>query len=150
MEKILKRLEDILLHMWMYHKWRSYDVWFLKHKAQPTVFCHFGYFLPFDSPNNLKNQNFEKMEKTPGYIIILQLCTIIENHDVWFLRYEAQQTIFCLFLNWDSLHDARLNSNCKAWSYKKKKHKKIKAYRKSLLKESKVNMCLLILDFKAI
>ena len=35
------------------------------------------------------------------------------------------------FLNWDLLH-ARLNSHCKAWSYKKKKHKKIKAYRKSL------------------
>ena len=27
------------------------------------------------------------------------------------------------FLNWDSLH-ARLNSHYKAWSYKKKKHKK--------------------------
>ena len=31
------------------------------------------------------------------------------------------------FFNWDSLH-ARLNSHYKAWSYKKKKHKKIKAY----------------------
>ena len=29
-----------------------------------------------------------------------------------------------LFFNWDSLH-ARLNSHFKAWSYKKKKHKKI-------------------------
>ena len=35
------------------------------------------------------------------------------------------------FFNWDSLY-ARLNSHCKAWSYKKKMHKKIKAYRKSL------------------
>ena len=34
-------------------------------------------------------------------------------------------------LNWDSLHP-RLNSHCKARSYKKKKHKKIKGYRKSL------------------
>ena len=34
-----------------------------------------------------------------------------------------------IFFNWDSLH-ARLNSHYKAWSYKKKKHKKIKAYRK--------------------
>ena len=33
------------------------------------------------------------------------------------------------FFNWDSLH-TRLNSHYKAWSYKKKKHKKIKAYRK--------------------
>ena len=54
---------------------------------------------------------------------------------------------FCFFLNWDSLH-AMLNSHCKAWSYMKKKHKKIKAYRKSLYKELTVNRCLLILDLK--
>ena len=35
-------------------------------------------------------------------------------------------TDFWIFFNWDSLH-ARLNSHCKAWSYKKKKHKKTKA-----------------------
>ena len=35
------------------------------------------------------------------------------------------------FLNWDSLY-ARLNSHYEAWSYKKKKHKKIKAYMKSV------------------
>ena len=35
------------------------------------------------------------------------------------------------FIYWDSLH-ARLNSHYKAWSYKKKKHKKIRAYRKSV------------------
>ena len=34
----------------------------------------------------------------------------------------------------------------KAWSYKKKKHKKIKTYRKSVLKEPAVKRCLLILD----
>ena len=52
------------------------------------------------------------------------------------------------FFNWDSLH-ARLNSHCKTWSYKKKKHKKIKAYRKSLQKEPTVKRCLLILDLKS-
>ena len=36
-----------------------------------------------------------------------------------------------IFFNWDSLH-ARLNIHYKAWSYKKKKHKKITAYRKSI------------------
>ena len=36
-----------------------------------------------------------------------------------------------IFLNWDSLH-ARLNSHYEAWSYKKKKHKKIRAHRKSV------------------
>ena len=33
------------------------------------------------------------------------------------------------FLNWDSLR-ARLNSHYEAWSYKKKKHERVKAYRK--------------------
>ena len=52
--------------------------------------------------------------------------------------------IFVIF-NWDSFH-ARLNSHYKTWSYKKKKHKNIKAYLKSLWKEPTVNKCLLILD----
>ena len=37
----------------------------------------------------------------------------------------------------------------KCMEYKKKKHKKIKAYRKFLLKEATVNSCLLILNLKA-
>ena len=49
------------------------------------------------------------------------------------------------FLKWYSLH-ARLNSHYEAWSYKKKKHKKVKAYRKSIQKEPTVNRYLLILD----
>ena len=50
-----------------------------------------------------------------------------------------------VFFNWDSLH-ARLNSHYKAWSHKKKIHKKIKPCRKSLQKEPTVNRFLLILD----
>ena len=51
------------------------------------------------------------------------------------------------FLNSDLLH-ANLNSHYKVWSYKKKKHKKIKAKSKSLQNEPIVNTCLLILDLK--
>ena len=40
-------------------------------------------------------------------------------------------TIF--YFNRDSLY-TRLDSHYEAWSYKKKKHKKIKAYRKSVRK----------------
>ena len=42
-----------------------------------------------------------------------------------------------LFFNWNSIH-ARLNSHYEAWSYKKKKHKKITVYRKSVYKEPAV------------
>ena len=52
-----------------------------------------------------------------------------------------------VFFNWDSLH-AKLDSHYEAWSYKKKKRKKIKAYRKSVLKEPTVKRYLLILDLK--
>ena len=48
---------------------------------------------------------------------------------------------------WDSLH-ARLNSYYEAWSCRKKKHKKVKAYRKSVQKEPTVEKSLLILDLK--
>ena len=44
------------------------------------------------------------------------------------LRKEQIAVIF--FVNWDSFH-ARLNSHYESWSYKKKNHKKIKAYNKS-------------------
>ena len=40
------------------------------------------------------------------------------------------------------------SSHYEAWSYKKKKHKKIKAYRKSVQKEPRIKMCLLILGLK--
>ena len=35
------------------------------------------------------------------------------------------------YIYWDTLH-ASLNSHYEVWSYKKKKHKKITAYRKSV------------------
>ena len=52
-----------------------------------------------------------------------------------------------LFFDWDSLYE-KLNSHCKTWSYNKKEHKNVKAYRKSLYEELTVNRCLLILDLK--
>ena len=58
-------------------------------------------------------------------------------------------TVLHFLYNWDSLY-ARLNSHYKTWSYKKKKHKKIKAYSKSVKKEPTVKRCLLIPDLKTI
>ena len=36
--------------------------------------------LPPSRPNDLENQNFEKMKKASGDIIILHLCTQNHNH----------------------------------------------------------------------
>ena len=54
--------------------------------------------------------------------------------------------IYLFSFNWNSLH-ARLNNHYKAYSYKKKKHKKIKTQRKSVQKII-VKRCLLILVLK--
>ena len=63
----------------VYHKWRSYDVWFLRYKARRTeFFVNLGHFLSFDPPNNLKI--LKKLKKTCRDIIILHLCTTNENH----------------------------------------------------------------------
>ena len=59
----------------------------------------------------------------------------------------AQKCLAFFFFNWYSLQ-ARLNSHYEAWSYKKRKHKKVKAYRKSIQKEPAVKRYLLILDLK--
>ena len=59
----------------------SHDVWFLRYKMQHTKFLVIlDHFLPFHLPNNLKNQNFEKLKKMPGDIIILHKCAINDNH----------------------------------------------------------------------
>ena len=46
--------------------------------------------MPFDPPNNSKNQNFEKICKAPRDIITLHLCTTNNDHVVygfWFSLY---------------------------------------------------------------
>ena len=65
----------------VYHKQQSYDVSFLKYEAWLTeAFVILDVFLPFYPLNNPKNQNLEKLKKTPGDIIILHRRTINDNH----------------------------------------------------------------------
>ena len=78
----------IILHIctnMMYGSWFSYDVWFLRYGAQKTMFCHFGLFFALfphhsPSPNVPRKKIFDKMKKKPEDIIILQMCTINDNH----------------------------------------------------------------------
>ena len=76
-----------LLRYGVWQTWWSYDIWFLRYGAwQIEFFIISSYFLPFYPPNNTKNQNFEKMIKTPGGIIILNVSAMKENHminDSW-------------------------------------------------------------------
>ena len=70
-----------------------YGSWDIKHDRQ--FFVILDGFLPFNPDNNPKNQNFEKMKKNPGDIIILNKCTINE----WFLRHGEWQTEFFFILD---------------------------------------------------
>ena len=49
--KILKKWKNTWRYHFtkVYHKWQSYDVWFLRNGAQLTdqTFCHLDHFLPF-------------------------------------------------------------------------------------------------------
>ena len=58
------------------------EIWSMTHNI-----CHFGtFFCPF-TPRQAENQNFQIIKKEPGDIIILQMCTINDNHEMCFLRY---------------------------------------------------------------
>ena len=92
---------EILSFYTVYHKWWSYDVWFLKYWAQQTeLFVISSYFLPFYPLTTRKIKILKKWKKTPGSIIIFKH----EYHtwkscDIWFLRYGSRQTEFFLILN---------------------------------------------------
>ena len=67
-----------------YHTWKSHDVWFLRYGAWQNFFSFWAIFCPFTPPsphpNNPDNQN---VEKAPGDIIILNKCTINDNHKIY-------------------------------------------------------------------
>ena len=74
----------ILLYIHVYHKWRSYDIWFLKYKVRQTeVFVILGYFLLFQPPDNPENQNFKIENNTWTDIIILHIWTINNNQMIY-------------------------------------------------------------------
>ena len=72
-----------------------YGCWDMEHDTQYLSFWNI--FLPFYPPDKLKNQNFQIIKKEPGDIIILQMCTINDNHEMCFLRYGVWQIFFCHF-----------------------------------------------------
>ena len=89
----------------VYQKWQSCDVWFLRYRVQRTeLLVILDHFLHFYPPHNPKNQNFKQMKKTAGGIIILNLCTINDNHmyGFWDIKCDRQNflslwNVFCPF-----------------------------------------------------
>ena len=59
----------------IYHKWQSFDVWFLRYGAWWTkFFIILDHFLDFYPPNYPRNQNFEKWKH---HLEILSLYTYV-------------------------------------------------------------------------
>ena len=52
------------------------EIW---HVTHVIVIFHFRLFFALLPPNSPKNQNFKKLKKVPGDIIILHMCT--KNYD---------------------------------------------------------------------
>ena len=90
----------ILLYIPVYHKWTSFDIWFLKCKVgQIEIFVILGHFLPFQHPGNLENQIFKIEKNTWRYYHLTHLHHTWKSYDVCFLRYGAWQTEFFVILD---------------------------------------------------
>ena len=83
----------------MHHKWRLYDVWFLRYKTQWTDFflsldhCLLFYPLMTCKIKILK----KKMKKASGDIINFHLCTLNDNHITywsWDIEHDIQNFLF--------------------------------------------------------
>ena len=80
-----------------------YGSWNIRCDRQ-NFFSFWTSFCPFTS-DNPENQNFEKLSKTTGDIIILHMCTLNDNHMMygsWNMECDRQNflsfwTIFCPF-----------------------------------------------------
>ena len=58
-------------------------IWCTVHEissATDRIFVILDHFLSLYLPNIPENQDFEKLKKNPGDIIILHMCTINDNH----------------------------------------------------------------------
>ena len=73
-----------------------YGSWDIRHSGQSFLSFRVIFCL-LTNLTTQKNQNFEKRNKKPGYIIILHLCTTNDNHMMYGSCDIEQDIIFCHF-----------------------------------------------------
>ena len=84
----------------VYQKSQSCDVQFLRYGVrQAEFFVILGHFLPFQPPDNPKNQNFKIEKNTWRYYHFTNVYPKWQSYDVWFLRYEVWRTEFFVILD---------------------------------------------------
>ena len=73
---------------------------FLRYRVRHTeFFVVLSHFLTFYPLTTEKNQNFKKMKKVSGYVIILHVYQKSQSYDVCFLRSGEQWTEFFVILD---------------------------------------------------
>ena len=72
--------KNALLWIHVYHKWESYDIWFLNYKLQQKSILSFWAIFYLFSPRTTCKIKILKFKKSPWDIIILHICTINDNH----------------------------------------------------------------------
>ena len=89
--KILKKWKNTRAYYHftlVYHKWRSYDAWFLKYQAWPTeFFWHFVLFCPFTPLTTWKIKNEKKWLEISFYTWAPQV-TIMRGS--WDMEHDRQ------------------------------------------------------------
>ena len=120
--KILKKWKK---KCWRYHHFTFYtcEVQFLRYRVRQNFLSFWAIFCPL----NLENQNFEKMKKVSGDVIILNLCN--KNTIKWCRltqTWSATDIIFCHFVPFFSFTPL-LTPKIKIWK-KCKKHLEILSF----------------------
>ena len=98
-EKMKKKLGDIIF---LHKSIKNYDQmmcssWDMVCNRYNCYFSFWTIFYPFNPATAKKNQNFEKMKKKHGHIIILHTCT---------KNYEQM-----MYGSWDMLHNRRTDGH---------------------------------------
>ena len=83
----------------VYHKWETYDAWFLRHRAWQNFFSFCTIFCPFTPWEPGKPKFWWKKRKTWRYYHFIHLYHKWKSYDVWFLRYGTWQKEFFLILD---------------------------------------------------
>ena len=85
----------------MYHKWKSYDVWFLRYGVcdRQNFLSFWTVFSPFSPLTTQKIKNFEKITKAWINYHFTHVYHKWQLYDVWLLRYWAQQTEYFVILD---------------------------------------------------
>ena len=112
----------------MYQKSRWYDVCFLIYGVRQTkLFVILGHFLPFYPTIDPPKSKFAKNVKNAWkYYPFTNLYHKSRSYDAWFVRYEAQETVFLSFwavfltLTLQTTQKVKILKNCKKnnfWRY---------------------------------